>query len=99
MTDADTKLRFDHLEGLIERVEALIVKEITELKNEQIAAVNKAMERLSDDQRRLWDAVRVLENDRNRVHGGGRVIGSLVTGLIAIVSSSAAAVFITKFLK
>jgi t-SNARE complex subunit (syntaxin) len=113
VTDADAKListKLENLEGSIERIEALIMKEITDLKNEQIADVrktlekyasdgSKAIDRVADDQRRLWEAVRSLENDRNRAHGGGKVVAGLITGIISIVSSSAAAVFITKLFK
>lgn len=102
MTDADAQLisnRLENLENLIERVEALIRQEISDLKKEQIADLRKENERLADDQRRLWEAVRSLEADRNRLHGGGRVVTSMMTALIAIVTSGIAAVVVEKFLK
>ncbi len=69
MTDADTKLRFDHIEGMIERVEALIKQEISDLKTEQIKDLREANTRLADDQRRLWD--RVVELERREVERAG----------------------------
>ena len=102
MTDGDVKLisaRLESMESLIERIETLLQKEISDLKTEQIADLRRQIERIADDQRRSWDAIRALETVRDRAHGGGKVLSGLVTGLIAIVSSSAAAVFITKFMK
>ena len=102
MTDGDVKLisaRLESMEGLIERIETLLQKEISDLKTEQIADLRRQIERIADDQRRVWEAVRSLENARNQAHGGGKVLSGLITGIIAIISSSAAAVFITKFLK
>lgn len=102
MTDADAQLissRLENLESLIERVEGLIKQEIQDLKKEQIADLRRENERLADDQRRLWEAVRELEADRNRAHGGGKVLSVIVTAIISIISSSAAAALITKFFK
>jgi hypothetical protein len=87
------------MEGLIERIEALLQKEIAELKTEQIADLRKQIERIADDQRRLWEAVRTLETDRNRAHGGAKVISGLMTFIASIAGSSAAAALITKLLK
>lgn len=102
MTESDVKListRLESMEGLIERIEALLQKEISDLKTEQIADLRRQIERIADDQRRAWEAIRSLENDSNRAHGGGKVLTGLITGFISIVGSSAAAVFITKFWK
>jgi len=102
MTDADVTLisnRLENLEGLIGRIEALIVKEIDDLKSEQIADLRRENERLADDQRRLWEAVRTLETDRNRAHGGAKVISGLMTFIASIAGSSAAAALITHLMK
>jgi predicted metal-dependent hydrolase len=102
MTDADAKListRLENLEGLIERIEGLIQREISDLKSEQIADLRRENERLADDQRRLWEAVRTLETDRNRAHGGAKVISGLITFVVSIAGSSVAATVITKLLR
>ena len=95
--------RVNRLENQItagfERLENLLRQEINDLKSEQINMLREENKRLADDQRRVWEAVRSLENDRNKAHGGGRVFTGLMTGLISILGSSAAAVFITKFLR
>jgi hypothetical protein len=87
--------KLDHVGEAVVRVEKLIEKEIADLKADN----NKMIDRLADDQRRLWEAVRSLENDRNKAHGGGKVMAGMITSVISILGSSAAAVFITKFLK
>lgn len=91
--------KIDHLTDSVARLEDLIVREIQELKAEQIADLKRQNERLADDQRRAWEAIRSLELERSSDHGRGRVISGLVTGLISIISSSSVAVLITKFLK
>lgn len=92
-------VKLENLAKSVERVEKLIENEINDLKNEQIAELRRDNERLADDQRRAWEAIRSLENDRNLAHGGGKVFTGIITAVISIISSSAAAVFITKLLR
>ncbi len=69
-------LKADHLNGIratIDRVER-------DLKGEHA--------RLADDQRRMWDAIRKLEDDRNREVGSRRATSSIGHMLTALLSGS-----------
>lgn len=74
--------KLDSLHEAIARVEKKIDQEIADLKQEQIADLRVAIDRIADDQRRLWEAVRALETDRNQDKGSWRVIQG-ITGLVA----------------
>jgi hypothetical protein len=49
------------LNATVQRLENLIEKKVGDLKTEQIADVKAAINRIADDQRRIWEAVRALE--------------------------------------
>lgn len=77
------------LHEAVRRVENKLDKEVSELKSEQIADLRKANDRLADDQRRVWEAVRAVESYQSQHHGGLRVgqifltiFGSLCSGAI-----------------
>lgn len=57
------------------RIEDLLRQSIGDLKAEQIKDLKDNYLRLADDQRRLWDAVRVLEKAKSRNDGGMQVVG------------------------
>jgi hypothetical protein len=83
------------------RIEGLIRQEIQDLKTEQLSEIKKSLDRieresskttdrLADDQRRLWEAVRALEGRENLRTGGNRAfvsaghfISAIAGGLIA----------------
>jgi hypothetical protein len=75
------------MEGSVARLEALIAREIGEIKTEQIADSKRSIERLADDQRRMWEALRVIETRQadqggafRAIHGFAIFAGSLVSG-------------------
>lgn len=81
------------LASAVARLEMLIRNEISDLKTEQIADVKNSINRIADDQRRLWDAVRTIENARHESQGGvkalyaafliiGSFIGSFITAIV-----------------
>jgi len=102
MTEAgegQINLKLENLADQLREVKDLIIREITDLKNEQIADLRKENERIADDQRRAWDAIRSLEQDRSRSHGSSKVLYTIITAVFTFVGSSAGAVFLTKFFK
>lgn len=77
-----------HLGEAVQRIEATIAKDISLLKTEQIAELRKAVDRIADDQRRLWEALRPLERRQYEQAGGSRVIHggiALVSGFISSI--------------
>lgn len=92
-------LKLENLGDQVSELKDLILREITDLKNEQIADLRRDNERLADDQRRSWEAIRSLEADRNHALGGGKVVYMAITAVLTFIGSSAAAVFLTKFFK
>jgi hypothetical protein len=87
----------DALSHGLKRIEDLIRREISDLKAEQLKDIKASIDRvekdlkgehqrLADDQRRLWDAVRALELSSGKLHGGSIVLRSVahsVTGIVA----------------
>ena len=76
--------QLDNMQATLARLEKKIDTEIAELKTEQIAQLRAENTRLADDQRRMWEALRNLENDRSAERGSKRAINSLthtVSGL------------------
>lgn len=90
--------KIEALSDGMDRLEALIRNEIQELKTEQIAELRRANERLADDQRRAWDAIRALENERHQAAGGFRVIHGIIVVGSTIIGAVMAAL-VAKFTK
>lgn len=88
-----TRLENVFSDGLA-RIESLIRGEITDLKNEQIADLREANRRLADDQRRLWEALRIVENRENQRTGSDRTTGKAFMSLMMLLSAGLAS-FIT----
>lgn len=84
-----TRLENVFADGLA-RIEALIRGEITDLKNEQIADLREANRRLADDQRRLWEALRIVENRESQRTGSDRTSGKAFTTAMMFLSASLA---------
>jgi len=81
-----------------DRIERLLMREVTDIKNEQIAEQNKKIERLADDQREMWKALRQLEAINAQRVGSSKTIngishfmsaglGGLITAIAAYLSS------------
>lgn len=98
--------RVAHLEATLtngfSRLEEILRQQISDLKNEQLrdikATIDRverdgkiAHERLADDQRRLWDAVRALENDRSQRGGAVSVWHGLAHAVTAMLSGAVGA--------
>lgn len=81
-----TRLENVFSDGLA-RIEALIRGEITDLKNEQIADLREANRRLADDQRRLWEALRIVENRESQRTGSDRTTGKAFTALMMLLTA------------
>ncbi len=90
--------RLDHLTETVNRLEELIMREIKELKSEQIAELKRQNERLADDQRRAWEAIRAIENRENRMAGRDRAVQAMI-GVIGLFLGSAATAFVAKYFK
>jgi hypothetical protein len=87
------------------RIETLIRQEIQDLKSDQLTEIKRSLDRierdatkttdrLADDQRRLWEAVRTLERRENLRTGTGKAMGSIghffsagLGGLISAVAT------------
>jgi len=99
MTDAAAvDARVTRLESEIKsgfkRIEDLLRQEINDLKTDQINDLRKQNERLSDDQRRLWDRLTDMERRENR-RTGDHLGQSRVLGAIGHFLSAAAGGAIT----
>jgi len=78
------------IDARLDRIETMLSKEISDLKNEQINRLEKLIDRIGDDQRRLWEALRKLE-ERDAVRRGssgvivgiGHLFSAAIGGLIA----------------
>lgn len=97
---AQDQLILAKLDNLAVKVDALdkkIENEVRDLKTEQIADLRRSFDRLADDQRRLWDRLVTVENDRSRTIGkSGAIQGILVTG--ASFLSASVAVLLQRLL-
>ncbi len=89
--------QLEHLTASVQRLEGLIVREIQELKSEQIADLRRQNERLADDQRRAWEAIRHLENKCSQYYGGMKMAHTITATVSALIGASIAAV-IAKFI-
>jgi hypothetical protein len=69
------------------RIETLLRQQIQDIKGEQLKDLKDNYQRLADDQRRSWDAIRELEKARSQTAGGARVIDRIWT----VVGAPAAA--------
>jgi hypothetical protein len=67
----------NQIAAALERIERRLDKEIGDLKDEQISDLREANRRMADDQRRLWEAVRLLEQRDNQRIGGNRALSGL----------------------
>lgn len=90
--------KLEHLTEGMARLEALISREIQELKSEQIADLKRQNERLADDQRRAWEAIRNIENKGNQYYGGVKVMHAIVATVSGLFGAGIAAV-LAKFIK
>jgi hypothetical protein len=85
---------YSRLEGVfatgLSEIKELIRGEITDIKNEQIADLRDANRRLADDQRRLWEALRVVENRENQRTGSDRTTGKAFTALMMLITAGVA---------
>jgi molecular chaperone GrpE (heat shock protein) len=90
--------KLEHLTEGMSRLEALISREINDLKSEQIADLKRQNERLGDDQRRAWEAIRTLENKQNQYYGGVKIVHAVVATVSGLLGAALASVA-TKFLK
>ena len=90
--------QLENLSQAIGRLEGLIHNEISDLKNEQIADLKRAVERISDDQRRLWEAVRAIENARSATQGGVKTLYAVFV-IASSILSSFVTVFVTRIFK
>lgn len=82
-----------------ERIEELLRSEISDLKTEQLTDLRKTNDRLADDQRRAWEAIRTLEQREAQRYGGDRKVGSwahFVSGGIGGVITAAVTWFSTR---
>lgn len=82
--------KLENLTTSVARLEDLIVREIQELKAEQIADLKRQNERLADDQRRAWEAIRMLENKGNQYYGGVKVIHAVIATVSGLVGAALA---------
>lgn len=78
---------FEHLNSLLQR-------EIAELKDEQINDLKKGNDRLSEDQRRLWDQLHIVQNNeaknsgsRETLFSAGHALMVLLGGLLTVVAT------------
>jgi len=90
--------QLENLSQAIGRLEGLIHNEISDLKNEQIADLKRAVERIADDQRRLWEAVRAIENARSATQGGVKTLYAVFV-IASSILSSFVTVFVTRIFK
>lgn len=90
-----TKLEQDIPSGF-RRIETLIREEIQDLKKDQLSDikamidrverdVTKQVDRIADDQRRSWDAVRALESRENQRTGGSKAFGAITHFISAAI--------------
>ena len=92
---AAVESRVAHLEGSIggiqqalARIEGLIRTEVNDLKNEQIAQAFKAIERIADDQRRLWDNVGKLELRDGQRTGGSKAMDRVWSAVAMMIGAA-----------
>ena len=90
--------KIETLTNGMQRLESLIAREIDELKSEQIADLKRQNERLADDQRRAWDAIRTLENQKNQNFGSFKAVQAIVV-FVSTLFGAAIAAFVTKYVK
>jgi ferric-dicitrate binding protein FerR (iron transport regulator) len=85
-----TRLEDQITDGFL-RIENLLRQEINDLKDEQLSDLRKQNERLSDDQRRLWDRLTEIERRENRRAGetghANRILGGLGHFLTALTAA------------
>ena len=89
----------DAVDRMPDRVKDFIRQEIQDLKADHLSGIRATIERverdlkgeharLYDDLRRAWDAIRKLEDDRNREAGSRRATSSIGHTLTALLSGS-----------
>lgn len=93
----------DRIAKAIAEVKDFFHEELQELKADHLTGIRQTIERverdlkgenarLADDQRRMWDAVRKLEDDRNRQVGVRGATSTLRQTLIGLSSGGIGAV-------
>ena len=90
--------KLEHLTESVARLDDLIRREIQELKSEQIADLKRQNERLADDQRRAWEAIRNLENSQNQAFGGVKAIHGVI-GTVSGLIGAVMAILVPKIFK
>lgn len=103
---AGLETRIERIEDAVtaglDGVKDFIKQEIQELKTEQLHDIKSSIDRverdskaahdrLADDQRRAWDAIRALEADRFRRQGGAGAMKALWTSLTAVIGGGVGA--------
>lgn len=84
MTDDLIAQQLQLLHEAVQRVEDKIDKEIADLKNEQIADLKKQVDRLADDQRRLWETALKSHGSRVTHQVWITILASLSSGIIGM---------------
>lgn len=82
----------DQLVATVARLETLIREEIADLKREQIADLRKQNDRLADDQRRAWEAIRELEAGQHKSTGRSSALQGILTVIASLLSGGLVAV-------
>lgn len=85
------------LTSAVGRLEALIREEIQDLKREQIADLRKANDRLADDQRRAWEAIRELEKNRSGISAAFKTAHAISSLIVALIGGAVGSI-VTKVL-
>ena len=96
MSEAQVTQQLEHLTASIDRLEQLIMREIQDLKSEQIADLRRHIERLADDQRRAWEAIRTIENSTYQYYGGVKALHATIAIISGMLGAGIAAL-IAKF--
>lgn len=78
----------------IKRLEGLIIREINDLKQEQLNDHKKQIDRLADDQRRIWDHVHDQDKVAAKQKGGiealfsaGNLIAVMLGGILTVIAA------------
>jgi hypothetical protein len=82
-----TRLENQIMEGFKE-IKSLLTREIDDLKKEQLRDLRGALDRLADDQRRLWEAVGKLQNRASERTGGSKAIDRLWSIVAMIIGGA-----------
>lgn len=87
-----------NLTTAVNRLDATITEKISAIKDEQILYLREADQRLADDQRRAWEAIRALENDRFKRQGSISAMLTAVSALVGLIGGAVGS-FVTHYLR